>query len=263
MSRTRIVWTDADRAQVCDLMFAHWLDNPFNSPYQTYLAIRGKLPENIRRSVSGFGVAQVGPLQKLYTTRIREFIAKGLDAATNPSEPPCPEPQIVEIETIAQPDPLTVLPKIPTKFLVAEVFERMTNGAHSNVAPVVHAAIAATPPQASQASQASQAVNGSHQPPSRPRIAVIGLFKPQFDELNTKLAAVGKDSACDLRYYDKDRKPEPIRADFAIVQRHSRHHWWNKARASLTHDRVYFVDGGITATMQKVLDICSRQPARV
>ena len=90
-------------------------------------------------------------------------------------------------------------------------------------------------------------------------IAIVGLFKDQFEHVRAKVA----DLPFRLHWLDKESaKPFIPGADYVIVQRHSSHRWWAAAQRAVPSDNLAFVDGGVTQVVQKVMDFHARSCAQ-
>jgi len=104
-------------------------------------------------------------------------------------------------------------------------------------------------------------------PPTEPekerkiRIAIVGPLDSQAREIEARTASTPK--PVELRFYDKDQQhPRPAGSvEYAIVTRHCNHAWYDKMKAALPADRVFFVDSGIQSVVQKVYDISARRDA--
>lgn len=90
------------------------------------------------------------------------------------------------------------------------------------------------------------------------RIVIVGPFKHQFDEIETKAKASGLD--LDLRWVDKEQSKLNFgHADYIVITRFTDHHVWNATIDALGKERVFRVEGGIDAVVQKLRDLNSRQ----
>jgi hypothetical protein len=96
--------------------------------------------------------------------------------------------------------------------------------------------------------------------PESLRICIIGLLPDQQREVETKTANVSR--PVKLRFYKSDtpRQELPNIVDYIIVSRFVNHAWWDKAKATLPTDCIFFIDGGIQSIVQKIYDLASRQP---
>lgn len=91
--------------------------------------------------------------------------------------------------------------------------------------------------------------------PRRRRIAIVGLFKDQFEHVRAK--TVGAD--VDLVWVDKEAaSPTYPSCDAVVVERHCKHRWFDAAQSKVGHSKVLFAEG-ISSVVQRVYDICSRQ----
>lgn len=98
------------------------------------------------------------------------------------------------------------------------------------------------------------------QPKDEPtRICIIGLLPDQQHEVEAKTANVSK--PIKLRFYDGNTGPQdlPNIVDYVIASRFVRHGWWEKAKAAVPADCVFFLSGGVQEIIQKVYDLASRQ----
>lgn len=92
--------------------------------------------------------------------------------------------------------------------------------------------------------------------PRRPVVAVVGLFKDQFEHVREKTTGL----PLELVFVDKEDRlmRYPSQMDKVIVQRHVSHGWYEKAVKAMGHSNVAFVDGGISGVVQKVYDFNSQ-----
>jgi hypothetical protein len=90
----------------------------------------------------------------------------------------------------------------------------------------------------------------------KPCVAIVGLLPDQAQHVAEKAKSI----PLDLHFIDKERSETsyPARTDYVIVQRHSRHRWYEKARDQFQSNRVFFIDGGISLVVQKLYDISSQ-----
>ncbi|MDE2104616.1 MAG: hypothetical protein KGL39_45695 [Patescibacteria group bacterium] len=98
------------------------------------------------------------------------------------------------------------------------------------------------------------------QPPEEAlRICIVGLLPGQQREVEERTAGVSK--PIKLRFYDSNSGSQefPMRVDYIIVCSHTNHAWWNKAKATVSSDCLFFIETGIGAVVQKIYDLSSRQ----
>jgi|GEM_PF-6860133 len=90
------------------------------------------------------------------------------------------------------------------------------------------------------------------------RIALIGPLTSQFQEIKKQVEDAHLPA--ELRYYDKDHHVRDFgHCDFVICTRHNNHRSLDCAHKQVGHERVFYVDHGITLVVQKIRDLCSRQ----
>jgi hypothetical protein len=138
---------------------------------------------------------------------------------------------------------------------LTERLDRIEAAAVARIAPALpipHTRADAHPPVTHEPSRHHR------EKPQQQRVAIIGLFKDQFAHV------VAKASEVPFRLIFVDKEDAHYRippCDFVIVQRHSAHAWFEKARATLGPDRVVFVDGGISGVVQRLFDFHARSVA--
>lgn len=91
------------------------------------------------------------------------------------------------------------------------------------------------------------------------RIVIIGPLPGQQHEIESRTANISR--PLKLLFFDSGQGPQQLlpHFDHAIVMRFAHHTWWNRVRAAVPADCVSFIDGGITAVVQKIYDLASRQ----
>lgn len=91
------------------------------------------------------------------------------------------------------------------------------------------------------------------------RICIVGLLPAQQHEVEERTKNVSKPIR--LRFYDSETRTQdfPSHVDYIIAGRFVRHGWWEKAKQTLPNDCIFFLEGGITAIVQKIFDLTSRQ----
>ena len=95
--------------------------------------------------------------------------------------------------------------------------------------------------------------------PEAIRICIVGLTPVQQHEVEARIANVPK--PVKLKFYESNHHGQqfPIIVDHIITTRFTDHSWDTKAKQTVPSDRVHHVDGGISAIVQKIYDIASRQ----
>lgn len=96
---------------------------------------------------------------------------------------------------------------------------------------------------------------------NRIRVCVVGLLPIQQQEVETAAAKLSK--PIKLRFYDSHSGAQdfPAIVDYIIITRHTTHAWWEKAKATLPSDCVFFTEGGASGVIRKLYDVVSRQQA--
>jgi hypothetical protein len=93
--------------------------------------------------------------------------------------------------------------------------------------------------------------------PKVKRVIIVGPLPDQIQLIKQQVEEAAM--PVEIRFLDKEKKIHYPRADFIIVTRHTHHAIWEKAKATLTSDRVFFLTGGTSEVVQKVRDLCARQ----
>lgn len=92
-------------------------------------------------------------------------------------------------------------------------------------------------------------------PPPPIRVAIVGPFSDQFAHLKEKT----KELPFELVFADKeDRHVRLPQAEYAIISRHTRHTWWEKARNTYPPGHLFFSEGGISSIVQTLYDLHSK-----
>ncbi len=228
------------------------------------------LPPNRRRTFANSSTISFA------TNDYREWITKrhaavqtkvhaAADAALTVQKPSMPEPVVEqEPQIIVIEKPIRMEPDyrcIPTSTLVTILLERLGRLEAMQEA-VIRLEQAATTKQAMDTQYERRADPRPHPKPPEPeraiRIVIVGPLDSQEQDIRNKVAGAHK--KVDLRFYDKDKlnRDLPMTFDYCIVSKHVNHSWWEKCKAALPADRVFFVQGN-GAIIQKIFDLTSRQ----
>jgi len=157
------------------------------------------------------------------------------------------KPVIVE----ALVDPRKVLAEVPLKELAGVLFARIAGKFDELSQAISYRAPIVTPCPIVSA----PAVGQQTAKPRLKRIAIVGLLRDQFAEVEKRV-----NGKAELRFIDKEHSRTDIPVvDYVIVQKHTGHKWYNAAQKQRPSKDVVFVDGGITQTTQRVYDLISRQ----
>ncbi|MBK8002314.1 MAG: zinc finger BED domain-containing protein [Verrucomicrobia bacterium] len=211
-------------------------------------------------------VQEVLPAEKrrtrLHQSSVREKIWKMLDAriaATKP-EPAPPAAEIVHTLTVEVPvrEPVEkTLRALGTPALLAELFTRLFDRLDRLEHALARQAVSS--PASNGHAHRAQAVSAPPPEPAgprRPRIAIVGLFKDQFEHVRSKLSG----AEVDLLWIDKDQSATHYpRVDAVVVEKHCRHKWFNEAQSAVGNNRVFFAEGSSSVT-QRCYDFLSRKP---
>ncbi len=204
-----------------------------------------------------------------------------LEVKTPVPEPVVESAQEVEPEVMAHdsfPEEPEVMPPPPesdpvraidTYRMVAELLRRFSEGFLTDIRrdivgrlDRIEAAATAkylAPPTPARPSMSPFMPPAQPPKPARLRIIILGLMKDQFEHVREKTAHL----PFDLVWIDKEQSNTTLpRADYCVVQRHSSHKWWTSAQKQFSNGTLSFVDGGITGTVQSVMDIHSRVKAK-
>jgi hypothetical protein len=159
-----------------------------------------------------------------------------------------------------QQNPLDLLKKVELPVLMTEVFMRLQEGWLASRTPALNGNVQYAPAPAPVQAPPPRVVQPYVAPkPTLPKVAVVGLLRDQFQFVIEKC----KEMAVELVWVDKDQNsPTYPSVNGVIVQRHSRHHWYNVAKATFDPNLVLFADGGIATVVQKVYDFLSRWNAQ-
>lgn len=84
-----------------------------------------------------------------------------------------------------------------------------------------------------------------------PRVAVLGMFKDQFDVVQHEASKLG--IAAELRFYDKEQKPREVNADYAISGRWVNHSWLDQVKRGVPHSKIAFFRGGVGQAISQLL----------
>jgi hypothetical protein len=258
----RVDWTEAEHKAFAAKVFQNWKQTPFEN-----LTTLGKQvmatdwPAERRRHINAIAPTGLAPTYRECCRLIREYLAHAEAAPTEVNTPPAPE--FIYVDRPVAADPAAFMAAQPLETLLLELAHRLLrrwntldeiaetvrrieaqagNGAkhaahHFSVpAPVPRAVPVARPP--------------------KPRIGIVGLFRDQFMHVQEKAG-----ERAELVFLDKDLATAniPPTVTAVIVQKHSRHMWFDEAQKKCGNEHVHFVEGGQTAVVQKVYDLTSRQ----
>lgn len=233
----------------------------------------------LRPALSQYGVNAKKAFQEAYQVALRTPASRP-PAEPKPEEAPTATSEgqgtCADVEDIGGPpdhppdeDLVRSFDSIPTNLLLAEILmrigENLTNRLDRLEAALI-ARLVPAPAVPHRNGERHSSPNGPRPEPSQsasePKckvIAVVGLFKDQFEHVRAKVS----DLPFRLHWLDKESaKPFIPGADYVIVQRHSSHRWWAAAQRAVPSDHLAFVDGGVTQVVQKVMDFHARSCAQ-
>lgn len=234
------------------------------NPVETILVLLNKvqakhLPENRRRKITTWGNCL--ELRRMFLMRWREL----LDARKDPVSTPSPEPQLVAVEVprpvkfsdvVSQLDMPTILAALAAR---VEADRKLSQDRAEAQFNALLDKFGATHPVLPER-PGRPPVSFDRQGPSLPRVAIVGPLGSQFSAILEQVAKFN--IKVDVRFVDKDSKEAksgsaiPVSCDFAIVTRHVSHSVHDAAKAQLP-GRMFYVDQGISAVVQKLRDIAS------
>lgn len=245
----KIRWNSDNIETIADSMFLVWLERPFESVLAIYTEALKSVPEDIRRPLQSVSMTTAPDLVRAFYKRVQEFI---VSKRPEPVPTEAPLPQIIEVEGKPVPvTPFQALSQIDTKYLIAELFDRLQRNA---TVPLPTAS-----PVAPQSATPLPVVIKEPEPPKpkKTKIAIIGLLADQFAHVRDRV-----NGNAELVFLDKDKSRPvdsvPISCNYVIVLK-ADHSVSEVAKQKFGPDRVFFVDGGVTAVTQKCLDLASRK----
>jgi len=248
--RHRIEWNEGEKDAVAKSFVALRQANPFlTAKVLVMKAQEAALPEHRRRKFPA--------IPTYLRARITRYWRL---AAPNQAGDPSP-PMIVQVET---PKPFDYDEALATydsptlaALLVGKVGQTMRE---------LQAQLAAIPGRSVGDAASERPARPAIQPAifakeakRKPRVVVIGPMNGQMQEIKQQVEHYK--IPIEVRFADKEASNTglPTSCDYAIVTRHSRHKWWDAACKQVGHNRVFFIDGGISQVVQKLRDIASRQ----
>lgn len=257
--RTHVAWTVAEVDILAQELAVARAENPF----EPILVLLGKvqekcLPTNRRRNITTWGNCQ--ELRRMFLMRWREL----LDAEK--SQPvPAAEPQLVAVEVprpvqfqdvVAQLDLPTILAALAARMEADRKLAQDRSEAQFNALLEKFGAAKPALPERPGRPPVSFDRHG----PRLPRVAIIGPLASQFSAILEQVAKFN--IRVEVRIVDKDSKEAksgssiPVSCDYAIVTRHVSHTVHDAAKHQLP-GRMFYVDQGINAVVQKLRDTAS------
>lgn len=253
-SSAKVMWSDIEREAVIKRTAELRDEEPELTLTQLAELAQDVLPEYRRRKILNYKFIHPNFKQKLM---LQQAVMRKQRVEEAVKSVP---PEVITIPVNVEAPPLdkaAVVHQCDTPTLIAELFSRLftrldrleqalSQGESKNGHPPAPALRIPTAP-----APARRII------PSKPTVAVVGLFRDQFEHVVEKLS--GQD--VELVFVDKDDSAPKFKQnmDAIIVQHHTRHKWFDSAQKTVGNDRVFFADGGITSVVQKVMDFLSRR----
>lgn len=259
-SVNKVCWNESEREQLIKRTAQLREEEPELSLTQLAELAQDCLPEYRRRKI---------PTYKSIHPNFKEKVKASLDMMRKERVEEAvrliePTVQTLRVEVPARIDPHSVIGNAATPVLLAELFSRIFDRFDR-----LESALAREPQQNGNGHKIRMPAFPAlpvpvpvtePEKPRLPRVAVVGLFKDQFNHVQEKLS--GHD--LDLVWVDKDNTSPNINVsvDAVVVEHHSRHKWFDSAQKTVGNDRVFFAPGGISSVVQKCLDFLSQETAR-
>lgn len=262
--RNNIKWSAAEFAAV--LAEAYRIQSANGVLHPRFLWPKAEQVLDGPRQRHRFHSALVAKLNKRYHAWKDQARQAGLLSELKATEPKTtetegPEPRIVIVEkpVMREPD----WGRIPTLELARELLTRLAalEDISKKFDSLVDILKARTEVEVRH--QPDTALRQAIRPPAPVkalRVLVIGPMEGQQNDIDDAVKKLPK--PVELRYWNSSHTAQsevPMTTDYALVTKHASHAIWDKARAALDNDRVFFINGGKTGIIQKLYDLCSRQ----
>jgi len=259
--KEHICWNRNERAAVMAAITAIVANEPTTLPRTAVHRAEEVLPperRRLKRDVHFYGPKTLAEIREAIQAGLmvpRDQVPpmpRFLGEASKPAPPAEPLPELV---SPPEEEPPFDIASLPTWALVGELATRLAQDFATRLdrieAALTQAASARIAPQ-----YRPPPIPTPVQDPKRPkkkRVCIIGLLKDQFEHVREKTGHL----PFELVFVDKEARSVAVPpSEFAIIQRHSSHAYYHKAKA-LLGDRAVFVDGGITGVVQKLFDLNS------
>lgn len=95
--------------------------------------------------------------------------------------------------------------------------------------------------------------------PEAMRVCVIGLLPDQQRVVLDKVAGISRPLKITFLEANNQGRELPHILDYIICARFIHHAWYEKAKAAMPKDTVFFIDGGVGEVIQKIYDLSARQ----
>ena len=238
--KARIWWTEEEKHQLVNEAVRIIKNDPTLKPLLALRKAQEQLPAARRRDISG-------------GTPFKNIVAdidQALRITSGPETIPIIPGQVLKVEVRVPADPADVLGNTPTSLLIANVAERFFHWV-DQLERLWAARTGREIPISPEPARAPRYPKARLPEADRlPRVAVIGLFKDQFDRIHQRV-----NGRLELIFIDKEwsKSTIPPSTDYVIVTRHVRHKWTEAAKAAMPRDRIFWADGaGDSAVMDRL-----------
>lgn len=207
------------------------------------------LPEHRRRNLPGLSAAP----------DLRHRIAdlwRARMAAT------APEPTIVHVETQRPPDYIDMLNQLDGPSLAAMVVAKFSKELATFKPLLTHLNGANGAPVGAPLQPPISILAAASAKPRKTRVLIIGPFREQFQHIEEK--ANEAKLPVELQWIDKDKNSigVPISTDYVIVTKFTSHAHHDALKRTIPPGKFFYLEGGITAVVQKLRDIAALLPPR-
>ena len=241
-----VIWTPEDKQKIVDRTVQLRLENiQCSLMVLVNEAMVAVLPKDRHRVIKQ--IKHCPDIVKAIETKIQEMVT-------------APEPEVPPF-TIDQtkPDPVETVRCVDTKTLLMETMSRVFDILSNHNVLITPLAPGSTVQQAKGPSYSITSAPKFVKKP-KTRITIVGLLADQEQAVKSKVLGHPKfGEIVALTFLNKDYRPQvPLSTDFGIVQKHTSHKWWDKFKSVMPAERVFFVDGGVTGVVEKVMEIGNR-----
>lgn len=253
----KIKWTDDEENKLA----AYVADERLRQPVPAMATLLNQAQEKVlpaSRWRSLATINQAGNVLVKINKLLAEKISKLAEVVEN-----SPEIQVVEVKVPEPVDYNQLLKSLSAPEIASLLVEKF-----SSRLSAIEEKVGVEKPITKPSASASAPADRPDRPPTIPlgattskqkiKIAVVGLFHDQFRHAEDKVQG----RPVELVFIDKEKSATKFpTVDYVIVQKHSRHRWYESARDKFSSRNVFFIDGGITQVVQKIYDISSMQRA--